>query len=161
MKSLMRMLSVGSPFGRRPASGASGLQVHHASVVLEGLVFEGGAHGVRATDADGLVIRNCVVVGSTSDGIAVLDTAGVVIEGSRAISSGGAGILLERTSGAYLRSNLVYDSESWGIELDNSNPSNPQPPVSANCARSFSITSTRRVAPSTVMPAFSVTSSRL
>jgi hypothetical protein len=121
----------------QPAAGASGLQIDHPGLVVEGLVFQGGAHGVKAVAADDLTIRNCVVVGTASDGISVLDTTSVLIEGTRAISSGGAGILLERTGGAYLRSNLIYDSDGWGVEIDNSNPSDPQPPVAAGNVLAF------------------------
>ena len=110
--------------------GATGLIVRHDSFVVEGMVFEGGAHGLRGEAVDDFTVRDCTVVGTTSDGLVLLDSSSVVIEASRVVSSNGEGMRIERTSDLYLRSNLVYDNTGWGIELDNSSTSDPQPPLS-------------------------------
>ncbi len=115
----------------------SGLDIQHANILIEGITIEGGTHGIRAENADGLVIRRCTSVGASSDGFHVEITAGITIENSRTISAGRSGMLLKHSSLAYLRNNLSYDNGEWGINFENSNPGDPQPPLSTGNVVAF------------------------
>ena len=120
-----------------PPGSGSGFAVTHRDLVVEGLVFRGGVHGIRAEGADGLLIRGCVAVAQAANGFSVLATTGVTIDGSISASAGSRGILLERTSGAYLRNNLVYDNGDWGIGVENVPGSGPLPAVSTGNVIAF------------------------
>ncbi len=67
----------------------------------------------------------------------VVATAGFTIEGSIAASAGSRGIFVDHASEAYLRSNLVYDNGEWGIDFENTNASDPQPPLSTGNVVAF------------------------
>jgi len=110
-----------------PPATSSGFAITHPDVTVEGIVFRGGVHGVRAERADGLTVRGCVAVGQTANGFSVLSSQDVTIDGSIAASSGSRGILLDRTGGAYVRNNLVYAAGDWGIALENIPGSGPVP----------------------------------
>ena len=108
-----------------------------SNVVLDGLTVEGGTHGIRATTADGLVVRNCNLLGATFDGLRIESSDGFTVENSRAISNGGRGIILQYSQAGYLRNNLVYANASWGIDIENSTASDPQPPLSTGHVLAF------------------------
>ena len=101
---------------------AAGIDIDHADVLVDGFVIHGGTHGIRAENADGLVIRNCTALEATFNGFHIAHTAGVTIENSRAISNGGRGMFLDHTSLAYVRNNLTYANTDRGIDFDNTTP---------------------------------------
>lgn len=117
--------------------GNPGLDIQHGDVLVEGITFEGGTHGIRAANADGLEIRGCTAVDATFNGIHVETTAGLTIENSRAVSAGSRGIFIDHSSLAYVRNNLVYDAGEWGIDVENTNASDPQPPLSTGNVIAF------------------------
>ena len=54
-----------------PPIGQAGLVIEHAGMLIEGFVVIGGTHGIRATNADALVIRGCKAVAQTFNGFTV------------------------------------------------------------------------------------------
>ena len=120
-----------------PPTGSPGLRISHTDVVVEGLVFGGGVHGIRAEGADGLVIRGCTAVAQAANGFTVIATDGVTIESSVAASSGSRGILLDATSNAYVHNVLVHDAGEWGIGLENLPTTGAMPPVSTGNVIAF------------------------
>jgi len=118
-------------------SDQAGLQIKHADLLVEGLRFVGGTHGIRAEGADGLIVRGCQTVGQSANGITVNGTAGATVESSIVVSAGSRGIFLDHSSEVYVRNNLVYGHGEWGIDFDNENASDPQPPVSTGNVVAF------------------------
>jgi parallel beta-helix repeat protein len=127
----------GGPVLIAPPADRSGIEIEHSDIVLDGLTVEGGTHGIRATTADGLVVRNCTLVGATFDGLRIEFSDGFTVENSRAISNGGRGFILQYSRAGYLRNNLVYANASWGIDIENSTASDPQPQLSTGHVLAF------------------------
>lgn len=102
-----------------PPGGQIGLRIEHPGVAVLGLVFQGGLHGIRATNADGLLIQGCDFSSQTANAIRTVATSGAVIDDNVTDGAGGTAILLDSTDTAYVRNNLVTDAGEWGIHLDN------------------------------------------
>jgi len=120
-----------------PPSNQSALVVRHPGMVIEGFVLLGGTHGVRAETADGIRIRGCRAIGQQFNGFTVVNTSGSTIESSTAASAGSRGIFVDHASEAYVRNNLVYGNGEWGIDFENTNASDPQPPLSTGNVVAF------------------------
>src|SRR5581483_3467333 len=120
-----------------PATGV-GLAVTAHDVVVEGLVFRGSSQGIRAENADGIVVRGCTAVGQSTTGFAFIATTGLTIENSTAVSAGSRGFHVDHdSSSAYLRNNLVYDNGEWGIDVDNTVAGGGQPALSTGNVVAF------------------------
>ncbi|MEW6269351.1 MAG: right-handed parallel beta-helix repeat-containing protein, partial [Thermodesulfobacteriota bacterium] len=116
----------------RPPPGSPGVQVSgRTGVVLENLVIEGGAQGVLANGAAGLVVRRVAVVAPATNGMQIVSSHGAVVDGCVVTGAGTQGILLRQSRAAYVRNNLVYANAEWGITLDNVASPLP-PPVPGN-----------------------------
>ena len=98
--------------------GEIGLRVDHPGVVVEGLTILGGLHGVRATDADGFVARDCRVSGASDTGFRIVQSADVTIENNHVDGTTGDGILVENAERSYVRNNLVRNIGRWAIHVD-------------------------------------------
>ena len=107
-----------------------GILVSHPGLLIEGFVVLGGSHAIKATAADGIRIRSCKAIGQSFNGFTVEQTSGLTIESSVSASAGSRGIFVDHASEAYLRNNLVYAAGEWGIDFENTNASEPQPPLS-------------------------------
>ncbi|MDG2306155.1 MAG: right-handed parallel beta-helix repeat-containing protein, partial [Candidatus Binatia bacterium] len=115
------------------APGTRGVELTTcAAATIRGLVVTGGQHGLRATTADGLIVRNCQLSGQTNNGIMIVDTTGATIENNRIDTASQRGIFLDDTDQAYVRNNGVTNSGEWGIHFDAAGG-----PVSANNVVAF------------------------
>jgi len=101
------------------ASGATGLLVTHADVVVSGFSFEGGLRGVRSLGSSGLVLRDVSVSSHSGDGLVLESSPGVRLErvsvagGTAGISVAGSpevGLLDVAVSGASRESLVIADS---------------------------------------------------
>lgn len=78
----------------------------------------GGTHGIRATETDGITVRDAQLSGQSANGLMVDETTGVTLENSRINGAGQRGVLLKDTDQAYVRNNGVANSGEWGIEFN-------------------------------------------
>ncbi len=103
-----------------PPDGRIGITIDHPDFVVEGFTVQGGLHGIRASHADGVVIRGCRILDQTDNGLYVFETAGFVLDSNVVRSPAKRGVLVEKSTGAYVRNNLIRDAGEWGLEFKNS-----------------------------------------
>src|SRR6185369_2366326 len=96
-----------------PPDGQIGLEVSHPGVVVDGFRFLGASHGVRAHDADGVVVRRCRIESPSQNGIFVSDTFGAVLDDNVVLDATGRGIHVQDSTTTYVRNNLVVGSGLW------------------------------------------------
>ncbi|MBY0275801.1 right-handed parallel beta-helix repeat-containing protein, partial [Candidatus Binatia bacterium] len=105
--------------GRVNPAGA--IDLVFSTGVVSDVTTSGGQHGVRASLADGLVVRSATITSPGSNGIYLIDSSGVLVDDNVVRDAGARGIYLERTGDAYVRNNLVARSGEWGVQLNSAN----------------------------------------
>ena len=102
-----------------PPAGETGIRVDHAGWVVEGFEIQGGVHGIRAQDADDLIIRGLKLHDQTSNGLTIRDSDRVLIESNKIDDVSGRGIhASEGSDEVVVQNNLITDSGEWGIHIE-------------------------------------------
>jgi len=112
-------------FGRQ-LLGGNAIAITGGDTTLEGFtIWRAGGDGIRASDVDGLTVRDVAVLwpeaaaANPGHGIYAVGSTRVLVERSEACCASEAGIHVAQSSRILLRENDVHDNVA-GIEVDNS-----------------------------------------